>query len=179
MTNTENPVFLFSQSTKLAHKIDEKFYKNEHYVWCSEFIHDNNQPPTSDPIARCNRLLQIIKTGDRHATEIDEHLSGILAGAKAKLKSKVISKEEHKLICTYLNIVGYEEFMPIIYIIDYSKVKERCEYVSPRNKASDSSSEIRITNLKPDEYTVIDMSDLLRGVMNIHEWNRGENECQK
>ena len=174
MENTNNPVFLFSQTTKLAYTINEKFYKNRHYVWCSEYIHDTNQPPTSDPIARCNRLLQIIKTGDRHATEIDEHLSGILAGAKAKLKSKVISKEQHKLICTYLNIVGYEEFMPIIYIIDYSKVKDRCEYINAKDKASDSSSEIRITDLMPNEYTIIDMNDLLRGVMNTHEWNRGE-----
>ena len=167
------PAFLFSQTTKLAYSINKNFYKNEHYVWCSEFIHNINQPPTSDPIARSNRLLQIIKTGDRHATEINEHLAGILAGAKAKLKSKVISKEEHKLICTYLNIIDYEAFMPIIYIIDYSKVKDRCEYISPQDKASNSSSEIRIIDLKPEEYTVISMDALLNGVIDTHEWNRG------
>lgn len=174
MTNTEVPVFLFSQSTKLAHKIDEKFYKNEHYVWCSEFIHDNKQPPTSDPVARCNRLLRIIKTGDRHAYEIDEHISGILAGARAKLNANVISAEQHQLICTYINSVDYEAFMPIIYIIDYNKVRDRCERISARDKASDSSSEIRIVDLKPDEYTIIDIDDLLRGVMDISKWNRGE-----
>ena len=169
-----HPVFLFSQSTRLAYTINETFYRNEHYVWCSEHIHDINQPPTSDPLARCNRLLQIIKTGDRHATEINEHLSGILAGAKAKLKSKVISKDDHKVICTYLNTVEYKDFMPIIYIIDYSKVRTRCEHISSKDKASDSSSEIRITDLKPGQYTIIDMDDLLRGVIDIHKWNRGK-----
>jgi len=175
MKKTNRPVFLFSQTTKLAYDINEKFYKNYHYVWCSEYIHRTNQPPTSDPISRCERLLQIITTGDRHAPEIDIHLAGILAGAEAKLKSKVISKEQRKLIGTYLNTVGYKDFMPIIYIIDYNKVKDRCMYINSKDKASDSSSEILITDLKPNEYTVIDMNDLLHNVINISEWNRGEN----
>ena len=178
MDNQNNPVFLFSQSTRLAYTINEKFYKNEHYVWCSEFLHNKNQPPTSDPIARCNRLMQIINTGDRHAIEIDEHISGILTGASSKLKSQIITKEEHNIICAYINYVmdyvGYEAFMPIIYIIDYNKVKNRCEYINVPEKASDSSSEIRITNLKQREYTLIDMNDVLRDVINIHEWNRGK-----
>lgn len=63
--------------------------------------------------------------------------------------------------------------MPIIYIIDYSKVKDRCEYISPQDKASNSSSEIRIIDLKPEEYTVISMDALLNGVIDTHEWNRG------
>lgn len=178
MEDKKTPLFLFSQSTKLANFIDETYYNNEHYVWCSEFIHDTNQPPTSDPISRCNRLLQIIKTGDRHAFEIDDHKCKILVGAKAKLKSKVISKEDHKSICTYmssLNFTGYKAFMPIIYIIDYNKVKDRCEYVNRSDKASDSSSEILITDLKPEEYSIIDMEDLLSGVIVIHDWNRGKN----
>lgn len=176
MKNINNPVFLFSQTTKLAYSINEKYYNNEHYVWCSEFIHDPNQPPTSDPVARCNQLLKTIKTGDRHAPEINEHLAGILAGAAAKRKSNVISAEEHKLIRTSLNIniLSYELFIPLIYIIDYSKVKDRCKHIEPWDKASDSSSEILITDLKPDEYTIIDMGDLLHKVIEIHEWNRGE-----
>lgn len=170
-------VFLFSQSTKLANMIDKKFYGNKHYVWCSESIHDINQPPTSDPISRCNQLLQIIKTGDRHASEINEHISGILAGAKAKLKSKEISKEQEELIrefMSFLSVIGYKAFLPIIYVIDYNKVKDRCEYINPPDKASDCSSEIRITDLQPGEYTIIDTEDMLNGVIEIANWNRGD-----
>lgn len=170
-------VFLFSQSTKLAYKIDKKFYGNKHYVWCSESIHDVNQPPTSDPISRCNRMLQIIKTGDRHASEINGHISGILAGVQAKYKSGEISKKQKKLICeciTYSTTFGYKEFLPIIYVINYKKVKDRCEYVKFNNKASNHSSEIRITDLKPDEYSIIDTGDLLNGVIETADWNRGD-----
>ena len=160
----EYPV-LYSASTYLAYKIAKRYYGNVHYVWCTTEFHSINQPPTSNPATICKRYLEQILAGDRHALELGMNVAGILRGAEAKLKAGVISDSEHEEIRSILSVAEYKDFLPIVYIVYTSKVKDRCIEVLPSEKASDSSIEYKILDLKAGEFQIISFHDVLGGVV--------------
>lgn len=143
---------LYSVGTKLAFFINQNYYKNKHYLWCTTSFFDSNQPPTSDPQTIAKRLLQIIKTKDQHAREIEDNVSGLLRGIEAKQKQSVIDKEEAEMLYGYINCAkkDYKQFYPVLYIIPVSRLHEyerRCKSVDKKDRASDSAKEFIINDL--------------------------------
>lgn len=86
---------LYSVGTKLAYRINKRYYKDVHYVWCADSFNSKDQPPTSNPYTIIKRYLEQISSGDRHTKEIDNNVAGILKGAKAKLDAGVITKKQY------------------------------------------------------------------------------------
>ena len=70
--------FLFSMGTFLAYRIDEQYYRNVHYVWCTNKFHSDLQPGTSDPQTIGNTFLHDIKTGEQYSKAIMYNKAGIL-----------------------------------------------------------------------------------------------------
>ena len=172
--NVEEMPVLYSAGTKLAYMINKNYYKDVHYVWCTDCYHSSTQPATSDPQTICCRLLQIIKTGDRHATEIDKQISGILKGADAKLKAGIINKHKCKLIHQLVNATKYSDFTPVLYIISGARVKDKCDVVAREAKASDNSSEYLISELSADEFQILDFEQVFRDMIDISNRKVGE-----
>lgn len=162
----KNP-FLYSVGTQLSHKISKMYYKNVYYVWCTTRFHSPKQPPTSNPATICKRYLEQIATGDRHTKEIENNMVGILRGAKDKYNSGVISKKEYNEIRSVVSAAEYEAFIPVIYIVDSKKVKDRCIEVLVGERASDDAVEYRIEDLHENEFEIISFKDVLSGVVNI------------
>lgn len=176
MIEKECESVLFSVGTYFAYKIAQRYYNNIHYVWCtSEFDHEN-QPPTSNPKTICKRYLEQIKTGDRHAKEIERNKIGILKGARIKRKNGIIDEEQEEQIKCLVNSADYEAFYPIIYIINVDRIenKERCKEVPMNDRASDKSVEYIIEDLNENEFKVINLKNLLCDIVKAADRKAGE-----
>lgn len=158
---SKNPI-LFSIGTYFSYKINRRYYKNIHYVWCTTAFNNKKQPITSNPQTICKRYIEQVVSGDRHAIEIEANKAGILRGAQAKLNDGIITKEEHDEICQLVNYADYADFLPVLYVIDAKKVGvTRCIEVDEKDKASDASVEYKILDLSEGEYLLIDFKNLL------------------
>ena len=158
----ESTPFLFSAGTLFSYYINCRYYNDVHYVWCTTHFNDSKQPITSNPQSICKRYFEQIATGDRHAKEILENMSGLMRGADAKLSAGVITEEQHNEICHLISYARYEDFYPVLYVIDVNKVgADRCIEVDKKDRASDESVEYRIFDLKEGEYEIIDFKNIL------------------
>lgn len=172
--NARKTPVLYSAGTKLAYRINEHYYGDIHYVWCTDRYHSKDQPPTSDPQSICSRLLHIVSTGDKHAVEIEGQKAGILRGAEAKYRSGVITDEVHKTICQMVNIATYSDFTPVLYVISGTRVKHKCEIVESKTRASDSSVEFLISELSKDDFQLLDFKQVFRDMIEIPNRKAGE-----
>lgn len=170
----KNP-FLFSIGTWFSYRINQIYYGDVHYVWCTTCFNDKNQPITSNPRSICKRFLDQIVSGDRHTKEIEENKAGILRGAQAKLDAGVINNVQYKEICQLVNLARYEDFFPVLYVINGRKVGNiRCVEVARKDRASDTAKEFRIFDLSKGEYELIDFKNLLSDYMAAIDKKAGE-----
>ena len=166
---------LFSIGSLFSYNIDRMFYKNIHYVWCTTRFDVKTQPITSNPYNICQRFLDQILSGDRHAHEIEDNKAGILRGAQAKLEEGVIDSEQFNEICQMVNLARYEDFFPVLYIIDANKIdKKRCIEVEKQDRASDISVEYRIVDLSEGEYEMIDFKSLISKYVEVADRKAGK-----
>ena len=167
--NNDGSHVLFSTGTHLAYTIAKNYYHNIHYVWCSELFHSNIQPPTSDPCAICRRWIEIVSTGDRHAIEIDRNIAGILNGANSMRCKGLISKSDFESICKMISGATYEAFLPVVYVICAESVKEKVKRVSIDERASNTSSELKIETLCRSEFQLISLSTVINGIIPVSD----------
>lgn len=160
-----NDFLLYSTGTALAYKIAKVYYNNIHYVWCTESFDAVLQPGTSNPRTLCARYLEQIITKDRHATEIKNNKAGILKGATAKLKQGIITQDQFDEISAIVAYAGNEQFYPVIFLINKKAVKKRLVVVDPLDKASNSSIEYIICDLKRSEFDLIRIGDIMTGIL--------------
>lgn len=164
-----NDMLLYSTGTALAYRIAKDYYQNIHYVWCTESFDAALQPGTSNPRTLCNRYLDQILKNDCHATEIKNNQAGILKGASVKLKQGVINQKQYKEIEILVACAKYEEFYPVIYLINKRLVKKRLKIVNQNDAASNNSVEYIIEDLKRNEFDIIRIKDILSGVVQLLE----------
>lgn len=161
--------FLYSANTTLAYKIAKRYYGNIHYVWCTTSFNSMSQPPTSNPATICKRYFEQAVHGDRHTQEIHNNMVGILVGAKAKLDACIIGKKDYNDIRKIVSMAEYKDFLPILYVIDSRKVKDRCIEVEKTAKANDSSIEYRIEDLTEDEFEKILFFDVIGDLVHVSD----------
>lgn len=172
--NIDDASLLYSVGTKLAYKINNRYYKGIHYVWVTDSFNSKDQPPTSNPCTIIKRYLEQISSGDRHAIEINNNKAGILRGAKAKLDAGIITKTQYKEIGSLVSCADYRAFFPILYIMETPKVLGKCKAVPVEERASDDSFEYKITDLANGEYQVIDFESVFSDLMRIADKKVGD-----
>lgn len=172
--NTKEHPLLYSVGTQLAYKIARQYYKNVHYVWCTTEFNSPRQPPTSNPSKICKRYLEQITTGDRHTKEIENNMAGILRGAKAKFDIGIIDKRAYNEIRNMVSAAEYESFFPMLYIIESRKVRNRCEEVPIKDRASDKAVEYKIVDLRENEFEIISFKEILNGIVDAVDRKAGE-----
>ena len=165
---------LYSVGTKLAYKINNRYYKGAHYVWCADSFDSKKQPPTSNPCTIIKRFLEQICSGDRHTVEINNNIAGILKGAKAKFEDGVIDEAQYKEIRTLVSLADYKAFFPVLYIIETRKVQSKCNAVPIKDRASDDSFEYKIVSLQNGEYHIVDFEPILSELMPIADRKVGD-----
>jgi hypothetical protein len=112
-----DPLVLYSVNTLMAYRINEHFYGQIHYVWCSPFFNagatsalDNQAPPSSTPCDICRAYLDDVQRQDRHSAAIRNNRSGIKSGLAAKRADGVISAEQHRELEKIVSKAPLESF---------------------------------------------------------------------
>ncbi|MGN1367968.1 MAG: hypothetical protein ACI4WX_03795 [Aristaeellaceae bacterium] len=154
--------FLFSTTTKFAYNIDNDFYGGKHYVWAALKFDDlEEQAANSNPLTIANNFIKEVITTDGHCDRINANIVGVRRGAAMMLRSGAIDQQTQKRISNRINDAYYEDFLPLVYVIDTSKVASRIIEVPPAYAALPNSPEYKIMDLQSGEYELIDIARII------------------
>lgn len=156
------PLVLYSTNTLLAYRINQQYYGEIHYVWCSPFFSgsadsiDVAMPPSSTPCDICFRYLEDIQRQDRHSQTIHQNQTGLRRGIRAKRKEGAISPEKYKEIWDLVLKSPLEAFRPLVYVIPFEGVRKLARRALPHEKAHPFSPEYVIERLPRSRFDVLD-----------------------
>lgn len=155
--------YLFSTTTKLADSIDNLFYERKHYVWVALYFDNlDKQAASSNPLTRATDYAKGVMTLDRHSDIILGNIAGVLNGVKYMYNSKKIDKKTRDAITAKINTASFEDFFPMVYVIDTRKVNSRIVPVEPSETARATSPEYKIFDLQDGEFELLDLSDIVK-----------------
>lgn len=124
------PLVLYSANTLLAYRINEHFYGQSHFVWCSPFFSasaasiDVQMPPSSTPCDICRSYLEDIYRQDRHSVRIQRNQTGIKKGMRAKRNQGALTPEQYKEISRLVSTSSLEDYRPLLYIIPFDGIRD-------------------------------------------------------
>ncbi|HSG39800.1 MAG TPA: hypothetical protein VLE27_09200 [Thermoanaerobaculia bacterium] len=158
------PLVLYSTNTLLAYRINQQYYGEIHYVWCSPFFSaaadsiDVAMPPSSTPCDICRQYLDDVQRQDQHSSIIRRNREGIKRGLDAKLEEGVITPEQFRQIEEVVSDSSLADFRPLLYIIPYKSVRRMIRPALPHEKAHPFSPEYVIERLPRLRFDVLDWS---------------------
>jgi len=162
----EEPLILYSTNTWLAYMIAKKYYKDEHYVWCTPHFdprrsggRDSAVPPTSSPFEVYCSLAEEVARRDRHSKKIEENRAGILRGVNAKRQAGAINEIQEREIVSIVALADQGDFRPLMYIIPYSAIADQIREPPPEDKAHPLSAEYIIDSLPRACFDIIEFGD--------------------
>lgn len=165
----EKHPILYSTTTWLAYAIAEKYYKDEHYVWCTPFFSPRKSdgsnptaptsPPLSSPLEIYKSLAAEVADPDRPDRKIRENRAGILRGLNFNKQSGEISEQQEQEIFSIVDEAARSYFSPLVYVIPYSGVVGKVREPPPGDKAYPLSAEYIIDRLPRDRFDVIKLED--------------------
>jgi hypothetical protein len=149
----EDPAYVYSTQFVAAWLVNTLYYGDVHFCYCSPDF--GNRPSSSSPKALLLSALAELSEFDRGGQPlIREKLAKIRSIAEEKLKDQKAKLDECLVMLQCFGPTG-DPCFPLLYIIDWQKVKSRAIVVPWAEKANLWSSEVKITDLHPDEFTVI------------------------
>ena len=158
-----DPLVLYSVNTLLAYRINEHFYGQLHYVWCSPFFSSTSlsaidvpMPPSATPCDICQTYLEDIARQDRHSSRLRENRAGLKKGVRAKLSEQVINREQYREINNIVKRASLDDFRPLVYVIPFAGVRDLVELAPPNQRAHPFSREYRIERLPRSCFDVLD-----------------------
>jgi hypothetical protein len=159
------PPLLYSTNVALKFLIQERFRKNLHFAWCSEYFDAKHYPPYSikshvapsaNPYDIYRELKDAVARNDRHCSKINEQKVTFKNLALEWEAGGEISHAEKEEIIFWTDNAGFNEWRPLIYVIPRSLVELRLELVAPDTRAS-FGSEYVIRDLRKDEFNIIEI----------------------
>lgn len=158
-----DPLVLYSANTQLAYRINEHFYGQIHFVWCSAFFSapsprsiDMEMPPSSTPCDICRNYLEDISRHDLHSRGLQDNRAGLQRGLKAKLAEGVITEKQYRELKKIIGKSALNEFRPFLYVIPFEGVRDLAEPVPPLQRAHPFSPEYKIERLPRSRFDVLD-----------------------
>lgn len=157
-----NPLLLYSTNTLLAYHINQTYYGELHYVWCSAFFGVDNMPlpyrpnpPSSSPQGIYDALFSSIENGDRHCEKVRLNKAGLRRGATFKHGRGEISNTERLEILDNVRLAQLPDFKPLLYVIPYPLVSGVLSTVPVRYRANPLSEEYIIARLPRTSFDII------------------------
>ena len=157
-------LILYSTNTWLAFNVAERYFKGEHYVWCTPFFDSEGHAgyaytvaPTSCPKEIYLSLYKEVTSRDRHSSKIKDNKVGILKGAAFKREAGIITEDEEKEIAAVVDSAEQQDFKPLLYIIPYEKAVALLKQVPVGEKAHPLSTEFIIQSLPRDHFDIIEL----------------------
>jgi hypothetical protein len=156
------PLILYSTNTWLAFHIAERYYRGEHYVWCTPFFNDRSDKgdsgfvaPTSCPSEIYRSLYREWRAGDRHSIKIEHNRNGILRGVKTKREAGAISEDQKKDIVAIVERAEVRDFEPLVYVMPFARVSRLVREVPVKDRAHPLSQEYVVQGLPRRLFDVI------------------------
>ncbi len=115
----------------------------------------NSQPASSLPWTIYREFRQAIQASDKHSSRIASNREGLLKGAEEKFKLQVIDEQERLEIIEIVEAADFNAFQPFIYIIPFSEVRNQAKPVGIAERASPTSIEFRIEDLRESQFHLI------------------------
>jgi hypothetical protein len=158
------PLVLYSAQTLLAYRINQRYYAERHWVWCSPYrgagttpAVDAAVPPSSSPLEIYKSLYQDVKGGDGHSAKIEANRQGLVRGANAKLAAQAIDEAVAGEIAEVANLAEVADFRPLLYIIPYALVAKEVKVVPVGQRAHPLSEEFQIESLSRQHFDIIEL----------------------
>jgi hypothetical protein len=156
----------YSTNTKLAYRINEKFYKGLHFVYCTPFFDKDTDsfipsPPSSSPkiiYENFYKETQVYDVGGRN--QINANKIGLKYGVKKRLESNIITKQEATNIINIIESSEIIDFEPLLYVIPHEKVKDKIVSVDLPKRGNPFFEEYIIDDLTTNEFNCIELPDL-------------------
>jgi hypothetical protein len=160
MSTMAEPLVLYSAITKLAYWIGQRFYREQHYVWCAPISSDRTMfanPPSSDPLRIWARYAEDIRGGDRHSEMISANRRGLVRGAQIKCQAEAIDGRTRDLIEQIVGSADLTDFSPLLIVIPFSQVRHINGLVPIDERASPTSDEYRFEALPRSAFDVLEI----------------------
>lgn len=159
----KNTLILYSVNTKLACLINQNYYDDKHYVWCSPYfdcrkldVFKRNNPPSSNPYDIYMSYLNDVKRCDAHSKIVQGNREGIIKGAKMKYEKGLISSEKKNEIVDLVAGAPINYFSPLLYVIPFYHVSAITREVSIKLRANSFSKEYIIEELPGHYFDIIE-----------------------
>lgn len=157
----------YSANTFLAHFINERYYKGNHFVWCAPVFNPlklnaldplRNIPVSSSPFHIYHRLSEDIETLDCHSEKIRTTLIGLKKGASINKSKGVITDVEYDTIISIVDNANNKQLRPLLYVIPKALVEHKIVVVDVKNAANPLGVEYQIPDLKTGEFEILEIS---------------------
>jgi len=161
------PLVLYSTNAYVAYMINQMYYKDLHYVWCSEVFDARRQyaygphasiPPSASPWEIYRTMREDVRRGDLHSLNLKRLRETIVNGAALKLEAGEISSLQYDEIGKILEEALLADFRPLLYIIPYQTVAAFIKEVPIQERAHPLSHELKISALPRELFDVIEVN---------------------
>lgn len=147
---------LFSTQSALAIEINEKHYKNRHYVFVAPFFADRGrripQPASSCPAVLFRDFSEAVQRDDPSAAVIKVNKIGLKLGVAEKLKAGVIDSTVADAINQFIDKASAKCFSPLVLVIPVHLVASMLE----RSGSALATSEYLIRDLGSDQFQAME-----------------------
>jgi hypothetical protein len=156
---------LYSTNVYLKLLIQEKYFNDEHYIWCSEhfdskatpkYSASSHVPPSSNPAAIYQELLNDVNGKDKHSAKINEQKASFTARATQSFTDRLITKSEMEEIIYMVDDAPFEYWRPLVYVIPAEPVVGRLTLV-PIQKRAGFGDEFIISKLDRNEFDILEL----------------------
>ena len=158
-----DPLILYSTITKLAYNVAQTYYGGVHYVWCSPQLGTDrltfSNPPSSDPICIYWRYYKDISRRDSHSDIIKQNRLGLTRGATFQEQAGIIDATKRKLITGMARKAALDDFVPLLLVMPYERVRHLAEPANLTNRAGVTSQEYIIKQLPRDCFDVLELKE--------------------
>lgn len=145
----------YSTQSSLAYLIASEFYDDTFYVYCAEVFDPPTNPGSSSPKNVYETLRLIVQRGDRRHPKVIDTRKALKRVARRKMNNGDITDEQYKAIKWAIDKAEARDFAPLIFLILRDTVAHRTHRVPMQQRASLSSEEYIIPDLKPDEFEIL------------------------
>ena len=157
-------MILYSTNVFLKFHIQQLYYNDLHYVWCSDnfdsakvsaYSAGHLVPPSSNPADIYRQLKAETTKKDRHSSKILEQQNSIKNQAVRYHASGSITETAKEDIFFMVDNASFDDWRPLLYLIPKQPILSRVEQV-PIAKRASNGMEFIIKDLLSTEFHVIE-----------------------
>jgi hypothetical protein len=156
---------LYSTNVYLKLLIQEKYYDDMHFVWCSEYFDCQAAPkyssstlvaPSSNPASIYKELLRDVNGKDKHSAKITAQKTSFVARAIENFNKGIITVQQKEEIIFMVDDSPFEYWRPLLYVVPTEPIKDRLALV-PINQRAGFGDEYIIKDLKRNEFDIVEL----------------------